>query len=419
MTMYLARATARVAAVLILTCGGALAQPASLFESGDKQPSIKLTAVILEMQSGTPYLSLRSSNCLFSDRVVSATGGREPQSLPPYTAVFNAELKKAGFNATADDDLFNEADRGRSDYQAGAVITDAKIRACMGDGSIFGAKGEASGGTGTMTVEWQVFSPAEKKVVARFRTSGAVTREDKGADSLAKIFGLIFAGNVRELAAKPEFRTAVTSKAPRADEVMVKDQQAKITLSGSLKAAKLPIADAVGSAVSILTGDGSGSGVLVSDDGYILTNAHVVGNEKQLRVCWSDGVEKVGQVIRSSKPRDIALIKTDPRERLPLPIQRGGVSPGQRVFAIGSPLGKEQEGTVSGGVISASNRIRDGMRFIQSDVAISHGSSGGPLLNETGSVIGITVSGYDGDAQGLNFFIPIGDAMDFLNLEQN
>ena len=84
-----------------------------------------------------------------------------------------------------------------------------------------------------------------------------------------------------------------------------------------------------------MTGSGSGSGVLLSDDGYVLTNAHVVGDEKEVRVRWSDGIEKVGQVIRVSKTRDVALIKTDPRGRPPVPIRHGTLDPGQRVFAIG------------------------------------------------------------------------------------
>ncbi|MBA2589771.1 MAG: trypsin-like peptidase domain-containing protein [Alphaproteobacteria bacterium] len=90
-----------------------------------------------------------------------------------------------------------------------------------------------------------------------------------------------------------------------------------------------------------------------------------------------------------------------------------------RVYAIGSPLGKAFQGTVSSGVVSATRTV-EGLRFIQSDVSITHGSSGGALLDESGAVIGIAVSGVEvGGPVGINFFIPIGDAMDFLNLEQN
>jgi S1-C subfamily serine protease len=194
-------------------------------------------------------------------------------------------------------------------------------------------------------------------------------------------------------------------------------QNGPIALSGSLKAAKRPVADAVGSVVTLMTGSGSGSGDLISDDGCIITNAHVVGDEKEIRVRWSDGIETVAQVIRVAKDRDVALVKTNPRDRSPLPLKRGAVTPGQRVFAIGSPKGKDFQGTVSSGVVSA-DRTMDGLRYIQSDVMVSPGSSGGALLDDTGSLIGITDLGIQNNGPaGLNFFIPIGDVMDFLSLE--
>jgi serine protease Do len=119
-----------------------------------------------------------------------------------------------------------------------------------------------------------------------------------------------------------------------------------------------------------------------------------------------------------SKNRDVAIIKTDPRDRTPLAIKRGAVTLGQRVYAIGSPRGKDFQGTVSSGVVSA-DRVFNGLRYIQSDTTVSHGSSGGPLLDETGSVIGLTDLGIENDGPaGLNLFIPIGDAMDFLSLER-
>ena len=106
------------------------------------------------------------------------------------------------------------------------------------------------------------------------------------------------------------------------------------------------------------------------------------GDEKEIRVRWSDGIETLAQIVRVAKARDVALVKTNPRDRPPLAIARGPLSPGQRVYAIGSPNGAKFEGTVSSGVISA-NRTIDGFRFIQSDVSVSPGSSGGALLDES------------------------------------
>jgi serine protease Do len=428
MIKYLVTETARVAALLFLACSAASAQtaPGATAAAAGQQPTIKLTAVVMALPAGTPWFHIRQFPCsslvgAMSEVSRSATGGRDAQDLPPYTAVFNAELAKAGLKAVADDDLFNREDTAAADYQVGAVVTAAKSDACVSNGSLLspGKRGEVSG-TGSMNVDWQVYSPVRKEVVARISTSGSINIEHPLPDGLAQLLTGSFADNVRALAASAEFRTAMSAKPVAPQDVLSTDQQSKIVLSGNQKAAKRPIADTVGSVVTIMTGSGSGSGVLLSDDGYVLTDAHVVGDEKELRVRWSDGIEKVGEVIRVSKTRDVALVKTDPRGRPPVPIQLGRVSPAQRVYAIGSPAGKQFQGTVSSGVVSASRTI-NGLNYIQSDVSVSPGSSGGALLDESGALLGLTDLGFQNEGQpaGLNLFTPIGDAMDFLNLEQD
>src|SRR6185295_3015626 len=100
-----------------------------------------------------------------------------------------------------------------------------------------------------------------------------------------------FSSNVRELTQNASFREALNAPKALANGFVAPGQQSKIVLAGSLKAPARRIEDAVGSVVMLQTGGGSGSGILVSDDGYILTNAHVVGDEKNLRVRWSDRIE--------------------------------------------------------------------------------------------------------------------------------
>jgi S1-C subfamily serine protease len=418
MTKHLAANIARVAAAMLLTCGVALAEAAP---DTAAQNTAKLTTVLMTMPAGTVWLSMRLGlTCTLDSAVMRASGGREPQNLPLYVSAFKTELERAGFKALADDDLFNR-EPASADYQVAAVITDAHIVACVSTGGLLhaGKEGDARG-TGSMKVDWQVYSPVRKEVVAHVSTSGTMTLDKTVPDGTRQLVGGVFASNVRELTASPEFRDAMNAKPLATSDVLLPEKQGKIALSGSQKAVKRPVADAVGSVVTLLTGSGSGSGVLLSDDGYILTNAHVVGEEKEIRVRWSDGIEKAGQIIRVAKARDVALVKTDPRGRPPLAIVGGPVTPGQRVYAIGSPNGATFGGTVSSGVVSASRTI-NGFSFIQSDVSVSPGSSGGALLNETGSLLGITEGGFDNDGRpaGLNIFIPIGDAMDFLSLEQN
>jgi serine protease Do len=404
--------------VMALGCGVAFAQPAAAPQSAATQSSIKLVKVLMALPAGTPWLRMRIGIFCANDNVVrNATGGHDPQDLPPYTAAFKTEFERAGYKVvTSDENLFDPA-VGSADYQVAAVITDAHVLACLSTGGILhaGEMGDARGDS-AMKIDWQVYSPIRNQVVARISTSGAITLDKTVPGGVARLITDVFASNARELASNAEFRAAVSGPKALAKGVVMPDQQAKIVLAGSLKASKRPVGDAVASVVTVLTGSGSGSADLVSNDGYMLTNAHVVGDEKQVRVRWSDGIETVAEVVRVAKDRDVALIKTNPRDRDPLPIKRGPVTPGARVYAIGSPLGKEFQGTVSSGIISAT-RVTEGLRYIQSDVSVTHGSSGGALLDENGAMIGITVSGVE-RSPGLNFFIPIGDVMDFLSLEQ-
>lgn len=408
-------------AAIVLSCGAAFAQPApdaAAAQSAPAQNSIKLVKVLMALPAGTPWLQLRTGVfCSHDELVRTASGGRDPQDLPPYTVGFRKELESSGYKVvTTDDNLFDK-EAGSADYQVAAVITDAHIVACVSKGTLLspGDLGDARG-DGSMKIDWQVYSPIKQQVVARVSTTGTVKLDNTIAGGIGRLITDSFASNARELASNADFRTALSAPKVLTKGFVMPGQQRKIGLAGSLGAAKRPVGDAVASVVTVLTGSGSGSGDLVSNDGYMVTNAHVVGDEKQVRVRWSDGIETVAQVVRVAKDRDVALIKTNPRDRDPLPIKRGPVTPGARVYAIGSPLGKEYQGTVSSGIVSAT-RVMEGLRYIQSDVSVTHGSSGGALLDENGAMIGITVSIIE-RTSGMNFFIPIGDVMDFLSLEQ-
>jgi serine protease Do len=418
--------TARISlALMTLSCGTAFAQPAP--DTAERQDasasaknSIRLIQVIAAMPAGTPWLVLKTATfCSAGTITKSWDGGRVSQALPLYAAAFKTELEHAGYKVITpgEDNLF-DPDSASGDYEAAAVITDEHIDGCMNlvGGFLSGSNRGDIRGASSMKIDWQIYSPIKKQVVLHASTTGSAELDHSVPGGVPRLLSESFASNVRELASNADFRAALSASKPVAKGVLLPGQQSTISLVGSLKASKRPVGDAVASVVTVLTGSGSGSADLVSNDGYMVTNAHVVGDEKQVRVRWSDGIETVAEVVRVAKDRDVALIKTNPRDREPLPIKRGPVTPGARVYAIGSPLGKDYQGTVSSGIISAT-RVVEGLRYIQSDVSVTHGSSGGALLDENGAMIGITVSGVD-RAPGLNFFIPIGDVMDFLALEQ-
>jgi len=160
---------------------------------------------------------------------------------------------------------------------------------------------------------------------------------------------------------------------------------------------------------------GVGSGFIVSADGYILTNAHVVDDASEVTVKLTDNREFNAKVIGADKRTDVALVKIDAKN---LPAVRIGEAAkskvGEWVAAIGSPFGLEN--TVTAGIISAKSRSlpdENYVPFIQTDVAINPGNSGGPLFNMAGEVIGINSQIYSrtGGYMGLSFAVPIEVAM--------
>jgi S1-C subfamily serine protease len=160
---------------------------------------------------------------------------------------------------------------------------------------------------------------------------------------------------------------------------------------------------------------GSGSGFILSQDGKILTNAHVVAGADTVTVTLKDGRSFQGKVMGSDPATDVAVIKIDEKN---LPTVTLGDSdrlqPGEWAIAIGNPLGLDN--TVTTGIISATGRSSNQIgvadkrvNFIQTDAAINPGNSGGPLINANGNVIGMNTA-IIRNAQGLGFAIPINQA---------
>jgi S1-C subfamily serine protease len=169
---------------------------------------------------------------------------------------------------------------------------------------------------------------------------------------------------------------------------------------------------------------GVGSGVVLTADGYILTNAHVVADSSSLTVQLEDGTEYPATVVDSNTAKDLALIKVKATGLTPARIgDSTNLEVGQTAIAIGSPLGTFTE-TVTKGIVSAVDRtitVNDEATgrpttltgLIQTDAAINPGNSGGPLLDASGAVIGIN-SAVSTNAQGLGFAIPIDAATSFI-----
>ena len=168
--------------------------------------------------------------------------------------------------------------------------------------------------------------------------------------------------------------------------------------------------------------EGIGSGFIINEEGYILTNYHVVKGAQEISVTLSNDVTTTAQVVNYDENQDVAMIKiTDESVKIPATVELGdsdSLQPGEEVIAIGTPLSTELSSTVTKGIISATSRsvaVESGvtMNLIQTDAAINAGNSGGPLVNTKGEVVGINSSKISGEAvEGIGFSIPINDIKD-------
>jgi serine protease Do len=165
-------------------------------------------------------------------------------------------------------------------------------------------------------------------------------------------------------------------------------------------------------------GTATGTGIVMSEDGYIITNYHVIDGAEHLTVLLHDDTEYVAALVGGDETSDLAVLKIDAKG---LDAAEFGSSAslqvGDEVVAIGDPLGTELRGTMTNGIISAINRDLQvderTMTLIQTNAALNSGNSGGPLINCYGQVIGINtmkMSSYYSSIEGLGFAIPISNA---------
>ncbi len=168
--------------------------------------------------------------------------------------------------------------------------------------------------------------------------------------------------------------------------------------------------------------EGIGSGFIINEEGYILTNYHVIKGAKEVVVTLSDERDVKAKVINYDENQDVAMLKiSDDSVKVPGVVELGdsdALKPGEEVIAIGTPLSKEFNHTVTAGIVSAVNRTVETnsgtqLNLIQTDAAINPGNSGGPLVNTKGEVVGINNMKIASDeVEGIGFSIPIDSVKD-------
>lgn len=405
------------AAFALATGSAAIASGGSVpLPPGTETRPVQLSRLVVNLNRGESIGRYKVGViCAFGDGLSWKGGGRQDLDTDEFDEVFRDELEKIGMTVAGDPDNLFEDTSGSAEYLVGGSIEKLDMKVCFpmaGFNDWDKSKGEA-----TVAVKWQIYSRLERRVVAAIETTGFHKTSSQNGGMYSILLNA-FADNVQKLAADERFRKIFIG-APT-DLTVAKAAPSGLVPLPVLAASASPvtISDSVGSTVLIYAGSGHGSGFLVSPEGYVLTNEHVVGAAKFVKVRWSDGLETLGEVIRTDKSRDVAVVKTDARGRMALRVRHSPLAVGEDVFAIGAPLDPKLQSSVTKGIVSAQ-RVVDGFSFIQSDVTVNPGNSGGPLLDNKGEVVGLTAKGIAraGIPLGVNLFIPISEAQQFLGLQ--
>jgi len=340
-----------------------------------------------------------------------------------FSDTFFEEMHAANVNVIGNPDkMFAQAESNREtpDFLIGGQVEDIKLNLCMMMNAWTGRLNGLEKGKGSVRVHWQIFSVLEQKVVYETTTEGSTKLNAAIAAGSITLILDAFGNATANLAADHKF-VDLLSKRMR-NVVDIKDVDAPVMEIESYPVWDTSITDRIdqirNSVVTVETGLGHGSGFFITPT-LIMTNFHVAENSDLLRIRLLTGRKILGEVIRRHPQRDVAIIQVERSGRVPLPIRTVPLKITEPVYAIGSPLDKSLSGTVNKGIVSKFTSNRLGLEDIQADVDIQSGNSGGVLLDANGNVVGVSYAGIGpgkGFSAGLNFFIPIMDALEKLNI---
>lgn len=380
---------------------------------------IAITKVAATIRRGTEVGSLGAGwLCVHNDEIKWRSGNKVFLSNEDLVDVFREELEANGWPVVGStEDLFTGYDVSGAEVLVAARVMDLEASFCAPNAGLgnWDVKGSLR-----MEVEWQVYSPARRSLIGTITTEGSAEMKKADDDAAFLLLSDSFAIAANNLIADQKFldmveRSSGLMQAPDTSTArLIKNERENFQ---TMEAA---IAHTKKSTVTIRTAAGHGSGFAVGDGSLVFTNAHVVGEAQNVTLVIQGDIEIEGSVIAVSKERDVALIKIESLRLPSVHVNPNVPQSGATVYAVGSPLLEEMSGSVTGGIVSGV-RVMDGYNWIQSDVAISPGNSGGPLLDENGSVVAISTAGYQagGSQVGLNLFIPIKEALAFAGLRLN
>jgi len=297
-------------------------------------------------------------------------------------------------------------------------------------------KGTLPRGVGSIAVHWTVFDELTQRVVLETDSRGFAVLRQAYRFMVHPIIQNAFASAAANLGAQPAFHRVVTEQGLPSRMIEGPPPVRAVPGGDGRAAAPVPVVgappprtaplDSLGplraSVAVVHLAGGHGSAFLISPDGLMLTNEHVVGAARQVRIEFEDGTARIGRVLDREPRRDVALVDIGPIDRAALPIRLDAARVGERVAAIGAGLRDDLPASVTEGIVSAYRESTwrvNRQTYIQSDADIIGGNSGGPLVDRRGNVVGIAVASFVtglGEDTSLDLFIPIGEALDALGL---
>jgi len=340
-----------------------------------------------------------------SPQDISYTKGMDQYNVIHVNKAFSEKSVSLGYPKFEDgDSAFSDKLGAEPDFRLGLTLLALDYDLC-------GDEKEYSGKS-SVKFKFELFSTKSQKIVYSKTITGKFLSDKKikATEYDEALFASAFDAVFSDKKYADIFREGGESAASAyADKIEVKNG-AKID-GGVRKNSK----DILSSVVTIESGLGIGTGFYVGNDGYIITNYHVVGEARFVKVKLPGGYTIVGDVVRKDSERDVALIKTQSEPPAPFSIRSAQVSVGEEVYAIGSPFGGQLSETLTRGIVSAERNLND-VKYIQSDVSINPGNSGGPLVDANGAVIAMAELKKQ-NAAGIGLFIPISEVLEKLGLK--
>jgi S1-C subfamily serine protease len=319
------------------------------------------------------------------------------------------ELRNAGYSVVGEPiSVFESGDEWKARFLLGGTVLDALYSTYA---RLAGNFSKAS-----LTIKWELMDKSLRKVIYEKTTNGTAVVKGVGIGAAFEAFK----DSIRKLLSEEEF-SVILAKKPEAASPTIETKGSPIFIKKTafpqyIKASDF-VQNSIQAVVTLKTEGGHGSGFIISEDGYTVTNFHVVSGKHLIDIMLPNRITLQAEVVKVDPELDLALLKLKGSGFPTLPIgdsDRVGI--GEEVFSIGTPASMELGQSVSKGIISGIRRIEE-KDYLQTDVKINPGNSGGPLVNSKGEVVGVITMKLAGKRiEGLAFAIPINVVNRSLNI---